>query len=415
MRIVIVNKSDCRGGAAIVSKRLMEAFRAEGIDARMVVAEKLSDSEHVAVAAPGWKLKSAFLAERLQIFIANGFNRSDLFKVDTANFGVDILNHPWVKEADVVMLNWINQGFISLKEIRKLANAGKRLIWTMHDLWEMTGICHHSDGCSLYQGRCEACHFLSKKGRIENKPDLSSQIQTIKQRLYKDVDIKFVAVSTWLRDLAKKSTLLKDQDVRVIPNAFNPLKSADRKESEMRRRRIVMGAARLDDPVKGLSVMVEATKIFARRWPTLAEAVELITYGDIRDAEKFEGIAISHRHLGRISGEKAIAELYSDSDIVLSTSEYETLPGTLIEGQAYGAVPVSLDRGGQRDIVDNGVTGFLAEYHPDPKVRAERIAEALHEALLAVGPDIRRQMRESVKVKFSAQEIAKAYLQLLKE
>ena len=76
----------------------------------------------------------AFLRERLGIFLANGFNRRDLFKVSTARYGVDVLSHPWLKEADVVCLNWINQGMLSLSAIRAIADMGKKIIWTMHDM-----------------------------------------------------------------------------------------------------------------------------------------------------------------------------------------------------------------------------------------------------------------------------------------
>lgn len=49
MKIVIVNKSDSTGGAAVVSFRLMMALRSIGADARMLVAEKLTDSPYVEV------------------------------------------------------------------------------------------------------------------------------------------------------------------------------------------------------------------------------------------------------------------------------------------------------------------------------------------------------------------------------
>ena len=46
MKITIVNHSDNRGGAAIVSLRLMEALRAAGHDAVMLVAHKYTDHPH---------------------------------------------------------------------------------------------------------------------------------------------------------------------------------------------------------------------------------------------------------------------------------------------------------------------------------------------------------------------------------
>ncbi len=441
MKIVILNKSDRRGGAAVVSLRLMEALRARGADARMVVAEKLSDSPYVSVAASPIALKAPFLAERLQIFLANGMDRSTLFKVDTGAFGINILGHPWVKEADVVMLNWVNQGFVSLDGVHRLARAGKRLIWTMHDLWCMTGICHHTGGCGRFRNECGGCRFLNHNEERPFRRDLATSVQTKKEALYSDADIHFVAVSSWLRDLARESRLLGDKRVSVIPNAFEIGERA-RRISALERPgergegllRIVMGAARLDDTVKGLPVLVEATRVFARKYPEMAARSELVTFGGIRDPRNLEGMGIAHRHIGTVKGEDALAELYGTASVVVSTSEYETLPGTLIEGQAYGAIPVSFDRGGQRDIItppecppheiaasdkqpgelaaSETCTGFLVPYTSDLGAGAEGIADAIAAALRIAGPDIRRRMLSSVESRFSAQAVADAYLRL---
>lgn len=438
MKIVILNKSDRRGGAAVVSMRLMEALCARGVDARMVVAEKLSDSPRVSVAASRLALRIPFLAERLRIFFANGFDRSMLFKVDTGEYGVDILKHPWVREADVIMLNWVNQGFVSLEGIRRLARAGKRLIWTMHDLWCMTGICHHTGGCDKYHHECDSCHFLhgmeevrieagsgvcrKSRGAVCGERDLSTSVQEKKCRLYDDVDISFVAVSSWLRDLGSRSRLLGGCDIRVIPNAFEVGERAHRASAHERPGetggaplRILMGAARLDDTVKGLPVLVEATRILNSKYPELASRCELITFGGIRDPRNLEGMGIAHRHIGTVKGEEALADLYATASVVVSTSEYETLPGTLIEGQAYGAVPVSFDRGGQRDIIDvseENRTGYLVPYTTDLRAGAEGIADALSQALLISGPEIRGRMLRSVEERFSAESVADAYLRL---
>lgn len=411
----------------MVSMRLMEALCNRGVDARMVVAEKLSDSPRVSVAASPMAMRIPFLAERLRIFLANGFDRRMLFKVDTGDYGIDVLRHPWVREADVIMLNWVNQGFVSLDGIRRLARAGKRLIWTMHDLWCMTGICHHTGGCDKYHHRCGNCHFLHgmeeesrETGSLER--DLSTSVQEKKCRLYDDVDISFVAVSSWLRDSGRRSRLLGGRDIHVIPNAFDIGERAYRASTQVRPGemgdgplRILMGAARLDDTVKGLPVLVEATRILNRKYPALASHTELITFGGIRDPRNLEGMGIAHRHIGTVKGEEALAGLYATASAVVSTSEYETLPGTLVEGQAYGAVPVSFDRGGQADIIDaseENRTGYLVPYTPDLRAGAEGIADALSEALRISGPEIRRRMLSSVEERFSARSVADAYLRL---
>lgn len=126
----------------------------------------------VDVAGTAEQRRWAFLRERIGIFAANGLNRRDLFKVSTARYGVDVLSHPWLRSADVVCLNWINQGMLSLTDVGRLAAMGKRLVWTLHDMWCMTGICHHAYGCDGYERECGHCRFM----RFPYGNDLSHRV-----------------------------------------------------------------------------------------------------------------------------------------------------------------------------------------------------------------------------------------------
>ena len=47
MKIVLINHSDTRGGASVVSMRLLEALRALGADASMLVVRKAGDRPYV--------------------------------------------------------------------------------------------------------------------------------------------------------------------------------------------------------------------------------------------------------------------------------------------------------------------------------------------------------------------------------
>ena len=133
MKIVVINHSDVKGGAALVSLRLVNALNEAGVDARMLVTDKQSDNTVVGTMGSKWGNKWRFLAERLGVYLRNGMNRESLFKIDPSSHGVDIATHPWVKDADVVCLNWVNQGTLSLNGIEKIAKSGKPIVWTMHD------------------------------------------------------------------------------------------------------------------------------------------------------------------------------------------------------------------------------------------------------------------------------------------
>lgn len=412
MKIALVCKSDTVGGAAVVTFRLMQALRRAGHDARMIVADKHSDSPWVIQAASRLRTAIPFVEERAEIFAANGFDRSTLFQIDTASHGLPLHRNPFIREADVICLNWVNQGMLSLQGIRQLAALGKPLVWTMHDMWNMTGICHHAGLCRHFQlsdGECGDCRLLGRAAPC----DLSYTTHRRKKQLYADTRIHFVAVSHWLAERARASSLMHDADISVIPNAF-PISSLaagnDTPTLADNKIRIIFGAARIDDPVKGHRTLVEATRILAEKFPEEAKRMELITFGSMKDPVALADVAIPHTHLGRLSPED-LKGVYQSGAVVVSSSEWETLPGTLVEGQAWGCVPVALDHGGQSDIIDHLHTGFLAPWSHDRKENAFRLAEGIVWASQN-RDNISTEMRQSVTAKFSEEAVAERYLTL---
>ena len=418
MRVLIINTSERIGGAAIAASRLMESLKNNGIKAKMLVRDKQTDQISVVRLKSNWLQVWKFMWERIVIWSANRFRRYHLFDVDIANTGTDITSLPEFRQADVIHLHWVNQGMLSLKDIRKILTSGKPVVWTMHDMWNMTGICHHAALCDRFSDECGCCPLLGHNG---DENDLSRRVQLKKEHLYAisrggTPAIHFVAVSNWLAERSRHSTLLRDKSVSVIPNAFPFAKgNVIRRVAEDGKFRILFGAARLDDPIKGLPVLLKALKVLCKRTPELGERSELVTFGAMKDREAFAGVSIPHRHLGVLHGEEAIRKAYSECDCVVSASSYETLPGTLVEGQAYGCVPVSFDRGGQRDIVDHKETGYIAEWNEDEDVAASRIADGLIWAANAAGEELRQRMETSARSRFSEGAVGAAYLDLFRE
>lgn len=413
MRVAIVCKSDAEGGAAVVSRRLTEALRAEGVEATMLVVDKRTDLPFVVKASYPLRGRLSFLAERLQIALNNGFSRANLFKVDTASFGLPLWRHPVVKEADAVILNWINQGMLSLKGVKKLCGRGKKVIWTMHDMWNITGICHHAMGCRHFEQSCGRCLYLGRK----NSPrDLSFRIHEQKERLYDTTGIRFVAVSGWLARESDLSSLLRDRKPEVIPN---PIRIAETPQKSARTGncRILFAAATLDNWIKGLDTFRRAVNIFSQNVPALAARCEIHLMGAVKNPDSLQGFALPVIHLGAVSGEENIAGIFKSADITASASHFESFGATLAEGQAYGAIPVAFDRGGQSDIIDHLSTGYLAPWSDDEEERAARLAEGIEWAVTKSRGDeaeqIRERMRNSIESRFSYQAVARAYIQLI--
>lgn len=386
MKIALLTTSAVIGGAAIASARLADALRACGQE---VTVFTLDDRRR--------ERTLPFLAERGEIFAANGLNRTHLFKVSTASFGRRGLVEEVLSMApDVIALGWINQGLLSLGQIRELGSHGIPLVWVMHDMWNLTGICHHSLGCNRYTAECGNCPLISKP--LRGAGDLSHRVWKRKASLYRNVPVRFVAVSHWLADLSRRSKLLRDNPPAVIPNVF-PMDNFHIGDKEPGL--IVMGAARLDDPIKGLHHAVNALNRLAGH-PT----AHVSFFGELRNPDALKGLKIPYQYLGSLP-EADVAALMSKAQAVLSSSLYENLPTTLIEGQASGAMPVSFDRGGQVDIIDHHHSGYLAPFGDEAA-----LARGLEWALEgSVAPET---LRAEAERKFSANAVAGRMLSLFK-
>ena len=404
MRIALLSTSESTGGAAVVTRRVTEALRDLGHDARMIVLrrdEKLN-TDFVETAAGDRRSRLLpFVAERGEIFLQNGMNRRDLWKVSTASSGVPVFAHSFVTEADAIFIGWTCQGFLSLAEIKQICASGKPVLMVMHDQWAMTGRCHLPGACRRWAagGRCGCCPLLHA---MAWKNDLSRRVWKRKEKLYLSwAHLKFVAVSSWLAERAAESTLLGGRDVTVIPN---PIALPSIAKVRVRREpMIIIGAARLDDDVKNLPLAINVLNYLYDNG--CAADTDAVFFGVLRDRNALAGLRMPHRWLGPISSAE-VRSLMERGKVVMSTSHFEMLPTTIVEGLANGCVAVATDSGGQRDIIESGVNGMLVA--PGD---AQGMADALAWALSDKAPDA-LTLRMSVE-KFDARSIGIRYLQLL--
>lgn len=408
MKIAFINNSDREGGASVVTLRLVEAMRAAGHDARLIVARRHTTLPYVVPAASPGAVRIPFLAERLSVYLRNGRSRRSLFLIDPATRGLTLHRHPDVQNADIICLNWINQGMLSLRGLKRLLALGKPVVWTLHDLWPAMGVCHHPGYCHTFEQGCDPCPLLPHS-------NMARRVFQRKRRLMESSQITFVAVSEWTRRKALDSPLLANADIHVIPNGF-PITATfpDREDNPDKRRRIIMGAARIDAPIKGLDTLREASRLLATdpAYADIAPRLEIITYGDIHHPERLKEFPLPLRHLGRINGEQHLADAYRLAHIVVSASHYETFGATLVEGMAQGCIPVAFDHGGQRTIITSPDVGILVHYHRNDDIRARALADALAAAARQWTPAAARRLHKDAHCRFSAEKVADAYASL---
>lgn len=366
MRVLIINTSERAGGAAVASRRLKEALNNNGVKAKMLVARKETDDITV-VELPGkWRQRFHFLWERWCVFWHLRFQRTHLFELDLANAGSDITSLPEFKEADVIQLEWINQGMLSLKSIRKILRSGKPVVWTMHDLWPATGICHVTLGCRAYIGGCRTCKYLPRHHEPE---DLSTRVFSRKKALYHHSNIHFVACSKWLGAQARQSGLLAGLSVDSIPNPIDTrvYMKKDKRDARMRcslpvdKRVILFVSQRVTLERKGIAYFAEAVGRLVAQRPSMRDDTVIAILGGHAD-EVADRLSLSSFPLGYVSDERQIVEVYNSADVFVMPSLDENLPNTIMEAMACGVPCVGFKVGGIPEMIDHGQNGYIAKY-----------------------------------------------------
>ncbi|MBQ3992396.1 MAG: glycosyltransferase [Bacteroidaceae bacterium] len=352
MRVLIVSTSERSGGAAIAANRLCRALINNGVQAKMLVRDKQTDAM-TTVRVRQTKWDKAW--ERLRIFIANGFSFDGLWAVDIASCGTDITRLPEFREADVIHLHWVNQGFLSLKSIRKILRSGKRVVWTLHDHWPVTAVCHHSVDCSEFERGCQNCWRL--KGRLPHA------VFKKKQVIYGDTTadcLTFVGCSQWTAALARRSPLTAGHSVTAIPNPVPHDIFYPHERDEARREfglplgqhLVLFAACNVADKMKGIDLLIQASFCFRPE-----EDVAFVVVGN-NSRPEFQMPIYS---IPYVTDEHQMARLYSAVDVFVTPSLLENLPNTIAEAMSCGTPCVGFPVGGIPEMIEHMKNGYVAK------------------------------------------------------
>ena len=412
MRVLIINTSDRMGGAAIAAYRLMDALKNNGIKAKMLVRDKRSDQISVVELKKSWWKVWQFIWERIIIWKENHFKKHNLFAVDIANTGTDVTTLPEFQQADVIHLHWINQGMLSLNDIHKIILTGKPIVWTMHDMWPCTGICHHARDCNKYHDECNSCPYIYNGGR---KNDLSNKVFLNKKALYKLAPITFVTCSKWLKEQASFSALLTGQQIIDIPNPINTNLFKPRNKIESRtkcklpidKKLILFGSIKITDKRKGIDYFIESCKLLVEKYPEVKDEWGIVVYGKHSD-QLISLLPFKVYALNYISSEKELVDVYNSVDIFVTPSLEENLPNTIMEAMACGTPCVGFHIGGIPEMIDHLHNGYVAEYKS-----AEDFANGIHWALTEGDYNtLSEEAYRKVVASYSEGAVAKRYIDI---
>ena len=365
MKVVHVVNADIRGGAPKAAFALSEALQSIGVESKMLVQRKFSNNQNIVSVNTNYfsKLKTNFrmLVDLLQMKI---FTKTKKGRFSFGSIGVNISNHTLIKDADIIHLHWINEGYLSLNSLEELRKLNKPIIWTLHDMWAFTGGCHYSSGCHNYKDECGRCPYLN----FSYKEDFSFSILNKKKMVFNELNISFLTCSEWLGSIASGTPVLKRKEVYPLHNTlfmdiYKPMDQVEvRIKLNLSKQKflILFVSLSIEDERKGFKYLKKSLIELLKKNPELSNEIELLVIGSY-SKQWLQEVPCKINAVGRITNDKIMSEYYNAADIFLAPSLEDNLPNTVLEALSCGTPVVAFNIGGIPEMVEHKINGYLAE------------------------------------------------------
>ena len=407
MKVLHLVSGNLSGGAARGAYWLHQAQRSIGIDSTLVTSgrDNLGDDSVVALGASNLSRVKFALLNRLGNLPALLYRKRKRWIFNTGFAGIDFTKLPEYREADLIHLHWIN-GMVAMRTLRKVK---KPIVWTMRDMWPLTGGCHYAMDCEGYRTGCGQCPQLKSK----RSSDLT-RLVVANKRASLPKQLRVVGISQWLNDCASNSQVFATFPVQTISNnidtqIFAPVDQQTARQIlglPAEKKIILVGAQRVTDFYKGFGLFVDAIKRIQR------DDINVLTFG--REASQAM-LPVDHTvtHLGFLADALSLRLAYSAADLFVAPSLMDAFGKTLAESLSCGTPVVCFDATGPKDIVEHQKTGYKAQ-----PFEAEDLAVGIEWILNLPREEyelLRRNSRERAVTYFDSRVIAKQYKKLYAE
>lgn len=407
MRVLHVAAGSLRRGASRGALWLHQGLLAQGVDSQFLTTdpEPRGKAVHPVLQGRHGQRRLTLLKQLDRLPLrAYRFDRRGTLSPGWVGLPVQAL--PGYREADVIHLHWINDGLLSLRSLRHCA---KPIVYTVRDLWPITGLCHYPQGCQRQAHGCGHCPLLPAPHWPW--PDPSHRGYRRKQRAFAQAPITYVGISPWVADQLRSSPITAGRPVEMIWNCidtdcFRPMPKAEA--------RAALGL----DPAGGPYLLAEWRSPRSEPWKGFQHLVELLPQLRSMGATLLlfgavppELVAIAGepgvRNLGRISDDARLRLTYAAADLFVCPTLEEAFGKTMAEAMACGTPVAAFRCAAPADLVEPGITGGLADHPGNSGCLLDTIR-----AILGQAAPLSAHCAERARHRFSQSGAASAYLNL---
>ena len=406
MRVLHILGCDLNSGAGRGTYSLHSALNSLGINSKIYTnsIKTINDNQVCYTVITKRAMILRMIRKRLDKFITFFYHNKEDRIFSSGIFGIDLTKTLEYKKADIIHMHWINGGFINIKHLSKI---NKPIIWTMRDMWPMTGGCHYSISCDKYMHKCGKCPQLKRNC----DSDLSRLVINRKNQYFPE-GIKLVGISEWLSNIARKSYLFNNYDVRTISNNIDTQdffkiqkKTAQNNLGIQTYKKIILcGAINLNNSFKGFEKFIEALKeLDSRKY--------FLCFFGKQDESVLARLGFEYKNIGYLDNNTALRMAYNSADVFVAPSLIEAFGKTIAESMACGTPVVCFDTSGPKDIISHQIDGYLAE-----PFKSTDLARGVVWLLNTENYEkICSNARKKIISKFDSRIIAEKYIKLYKE
>lgn len=361
MKILHLNYSDIKGGAAIAMIRLHQSLLKNNINSQVLVFEKKQKKKDIICDTNYFEKKKNYVKRKIS-FQFTKYQKINSKVTHSLNiFDSNIKKKIFKINPDILHLHWINNELISIKQIAEIANFGIQIVWTMHDMWPYCGAEHYT-----FEKRFISGYKKSNKSRENYGIDLNRYIWDQKNTQWSNINMNIICPSKWQLSNVKRSQILKSKKISPISfgidikkfKILNKNYSKKKLKLNTKYRYLLFGSA--EGPVndrKGQDFLEKIINKFYR------QDIAILFFGQagLNFSKKINIPSFNLKNI-KENDYDTLSLVYSACELTLVPSKIESFGLIALESLACGTPVITFNNIGTSDLIIHKKNGFLSRY-----------------------------------------------------
>lgn len=354
MRILYLNTTYAGGGAERVTRQIYEGMRKRGHEVYEIVCYNRRGEVEDPQVMVLYRTPLQKIWQRLQTRNRNNESMTIPYAIHK------ICRFIKKYKIEAVHLNNTHDSFLGIKDIQTISGICP-VVWTLHDLWALTGHCAFPVGCEeRWKTGCKKCECLDNYPRLRR--DVSADLYEKKKTYFTGNQIAFTVPSQWMMEQVQLS-YLKDESCSVVVNSLDTAQWQPFEKEKLRQQygittsKMVLAfvAADIRVPQKGMKLLGEVLEHLD------PEKYLLLIAG--KCGEELEELTKAYEttYFGYISDHQKMNEFYALADVLVNPSTYETFGLVNIEAMASGTPVLAFDVCAMKEIIGSDAGWCLVE------------------------------------------------------